>query len=79
MSREQIRAFLAASQRVELVGQSRQEVYRGVDRTLQEQDYRRLNRSGKGLVRRYQKNKPRKEFSMTVPVTTKDENEREQE
>jgi predicted DNA-binding transcriptional regulator AlpA len=53
MSLEQIRAFLAASQAVAFVGQSREEIYCWVNRTLNEQDYRQLGRSDKGLLRRY--------------------------
>lgn len=53
MSLEQIRAFLEASEPVQFAGQSREEVYRWVERTLRAQDYGRLNRLGKGLVRRY--------------------------
>ena len=53
MSLEQIRAFLEASEPVKFAGESREEVYRWVERTLREQDYGRLNRLGKGLVRRY--------------------------
>lgn len=53
MSLAQIRAFLAASQPVEFAGQSREEIYHWVDRTLREHDYPRLSRSNKGLLRRY--------------------------
>ena len=53
MSLEQIRAFLEASEPVQFAGQSREEVYRWVERTLRAQDYGRLNRLGRGLVRRY--------------------------
>ena len=53
MSLEGIRAFLAASEPVEFVGQSREETYGWVERTLREQDYPQLGRTEKGLVRQY--------------------------
>ena len=53
MSLEGIRAFLAASEAVEFDGQKREEVYSWVERTLREQDYARLRRPEKGLVRQY--------------------------
>lgn len=53
MSLEQIRAFLAASEPVTFAGQSREETYQWVEHTLREQDYGRLARPEKGLVRRY--------------------------
>lgn len=53
MSLEQIRAFLAASEPVEFAGQSREETYRWFEHTLRAQDYGRLARAEKGLVRRY--------------------------
>jgi transposase InsO family protein len=53
MSLEQIRAFLEASEEVRFEAQGREEVYAWVDRTLRQQDYERLPRGGKGLVRRY--------------------------
>lgn len=53
MSLEGIRAFLAASETVEFAGQKREEIYRWVERTLREQDYGRLGRAEKGLVRQY--------------------------
>jgi transposase InsO family protein len=53
MSLEQIRAFLDASEPVKFAGQSREEVYQWVDRTLRTQDYRRMSRPEKGLVRRF--------------------------
>ena len=53
MSLEQIRAFLAASEPVEFAGQNRQETYRWFEHTLRAQDYGRLSRAEKGLVRCY--------------------------
>lgn len=53
MSLAGIRAFLAAAAPVEFTGQKREEIYRWVERTLREQDYARLGRSDKGLVRQY--------------------------
>lgn len=52
-SLEQIRAFLAGSSEVRFAGQRRDEVYGWVEQTLVRQQYASLNRSGKGLVRRY--------------------------
>src|SRR6266496_585098 len=53
LSLEQIRAFLEASDEVEFKGSKREEIYEWVNRALQQQGYRELGRSGKGLVRRY--------------------------
>ena len=53
MSLEGIQAFLAASEPVVFAGQSREQTYGWVDRTLREQDYTGLGRAEKGLVRRY--------------------------
>src|SRR5579872_3438030 len=53
MSLEGIRAFLAASEAVEFAGQNWEEIYSWVERTLREQDYTRLRRPEKGLVRQY--------------------------
>ena len=53
MSLEGIRAFLAASEPVEFAGQKREEIYGWVEQTLRGQDYARLGRSDKGLVRQY--------------------------
>jgi transposase InsO family protein len=53
MSLEGIRAFLAASEPVGFAGQSREQTYQWVERTLKEQDYAGLGRSDQGLVRRY--------------------------
>ena len=53
LSLEQIRAFLEASQEVQFQVRQRQELYGWAERTLRQQDYGRLPRAGKGLVRRY--------------------------
>ena len=53
LSLEQIRAFLEASDEVRFQGQDRQELYEWVERTLRQQDYPRLGRPAKGLMRRY--------------------------
>jgi transposase InsO family protein len=52
-SLEQIRAFLEVSTEVRFQAQDRQEVYGWVSRILRQQDYGRLKREGKGLLRRY--------------------------
>jgi len=52
-SLEQIRAFLAGSGEVRFAGQRREEVYRWVETTLVRLEYARLDKPGKGLVRRY--------------------------
>jgi len=52
-SLEQIRALVEASEEVRFHCQDRGELYEWVDRTLRQQDYGRLKRGGKGLVRRY--------------------------
>jgi hypothetical protein len=53
LSLEQIRAFLAASDEVGFEGRNRAEVYGWVNQALCQQRYEELNRSGRGLVRRY--------------------------
>ena len=53
LSLEQIRAFLEASDAVLFQAAHRSELYEWVNRTLRQQDYGRLKRGGKGLVRRY--------------------------
>ena len=53
MSLEGIRAFLAGSEPVQFAGQKREEIYRWVEQTLREQDYQRLGRADRGLVRQY--------------------------
>jgi transposase InsO family protein len=52
-SLEQMRAFLAGSGEVRFAGQRREEVYGWVEQTLVRHQYASLDRSGKGLVRRY--------------------------
>jgi len=52
-SLEQIRAFLAGSGEVRFAGQEREEVYGWVEKTLVLHQYASLNRTGKGLLRRY--------------------------
>jgi hypothetical protein len=52
-SLEQIRAFLAGSGEVRFAGQGREEVYTWVETTLVRLEYARLDKPGKGLVRRY--------------------------
>lgn len=52
-SLEQIRAFLAGSGEVRFAGLRREEVYGWIERTLVRHEYARLDRPGKGLVRRY--------------------------
>ena len=52
-SLEQIRAFLPGSGQVRFAGQRREEVYGWVERTLVRHRYVSLNRTDKGLVRRY--------------------------
>src|SRR6202163_4058473 len=53
LSLEQIRAFLEASAEVRFQAHNRRELYEWVNQTLSQQDYRRLGREGKGLIRRY--------------------------
>jgi transposase InsO family protein len=50
---EQIRAFLEGSGEVHFQAQGRRDVYEWVNRTLRQQNYSELKRSGKGLLRRY--------------------------
>jgi len=52
-SLEQIRAFLEGSGELRFQAQERQEVYVWVSRILRQQEYGRLKREGKGLLRRY--------------------------
>jgi hypothetical protein len=52
-SLEQIRALVEATGEVRFHSQDRAELYEWVNRTLRQQDYGRLKRCGKGLVRRY--------------------------
>src|SRR5215470_483513 len=53
MSLEQIQAWLEASGEVRFQAQNREELYGWMNQTLRQQDYERLKRYGKGLVRRY--------------------------
>jgi transposase len=53
LSLRQIRAVLEANGGLGFQAQDRQEMYGWIDRTLRQQDYGRLNRTGKGLVRSY--------------------------
>ncbi len=53
LSLEQIRAFLEGSDAVGFEGRNRQEVYGWVNRVLDQQGYSKLDRAGRGLLRRY--------------------------
>jgi len=53
LSLEQIRGLVEASEEVRFHCQDRGELYEWVNGTLRQQDYGRLKRGGKGLVRRY--------------------------
>jgi transposase InsO family protein len=53
LSPEQIQAFLEGSGEVGFKGQKRWEIYSWVNQTLRQQGYEGLNRSGRGVVRRY--------------------------
>jgi hypothetical protein len=53
VSLEQIRGFLESSQAVEFQARNRSERYAWVEETLRQQNWKKLNRAGKGLVRRY--------------------------
>jgi transposase InsO family protein len=53
LSLEQIRGLLEASGEVQFQAKDRRELYEWVNQTLRHQDYGRLKRDGKGLVRRY--------------------------
>jgi transposase InsO family protein len=53
LSLEQIRAFLEGSGEVYFQAQNREGLYEWVNRTLRQQNYSELKRSGRGLVRRY--------------------------
>ena len=52
-SLEQIRAFLAGKREVRFQGEGRGEIYSWVGRLLRQQDYARLKRADKGVLRRY--------------------------
>src|ERR1700685_3146345 len=53
MSLEQIQAFLETSDEVEFKAGNKEDLYEWVNQTLGRLDYRKLKRSGRGLVRRY--------------------------
>jgi transposase InsO family protein len=53
LSLEQIRAFLEGSDELRFQASDRRELYEWVERTLVQQEYLRLGRQDKGLVRRY--------------------------
>jgi hypothetical protein len=53
LSLEQIRAFLGASEEVGFKATNQRELYEWTERTLCAQEYARLGRSGKGLVKQY--------------------------
>jgi len=53
LSLEQMQAFLEASGEVRFRAHDRRELYGWVNQTLRQQDYSRLTRASKGLVRRY--------------------------
>ena len=49
MSLEQIQAFLESSDEVELKAGNKEDLYEWVNQALQQLDYRKLKRSGRGL------------------------------
>jgi hypothetical protein len=53
MSLEQIQAFLETSDEVGFKAGNKEDLYEWVNQTLRQLDYRKLKRSGRGLVRRY--------------------------
>ena len=53
LSLGEIQAFVEGSGEVEFKGRNREEVYGWVNRTLRQQHYEDLKRSGRGWVRRY--------------------------
>jgi len=53
MSLEQIQAFLESSEEVEFKAGNKEDLYEWVNQALQQLNYRKLTRSGRGLVRRY--------------------------
>ena len=53
LSLEQMQAFLEGSGDLCFQAEDRQELYKWVNQSLRQQDYGRLKRSGKGVVRRY--------------------------
>jgi hypothetical protein len=53
LSLEQIRALVEASDEVKFESRNREEMYEWIARTLRQQDYGKLARENKGLLRRY--------------------------
>ena len=53
ISLEPIQAFLEASEEVEFKARNKEELYGWVNATQGQLHYRKLKRSGRGLVRRY--------------------------
>jgi len=53
MSLEQIQGFLESSDEVEFKAGNEKDLYEWVNQALQQLNYRKLKRSGRGLVRRY--------------------------
>ena len=53
LSREQIQAFLEASEEVRFEGQQRTDVYAWITRLLRQQGYREQGKKMRGLLRRY--------------------------
>jgi transposase InsO family protein len=53
LSLEQIRAFLEGSEEVEFAARNQGEVYQWTERILLDQEYHRLPKIGKGIVRQY--------------------------
>jgi len=53
LSREQIQAFLEASEEVQFRGKQRQEVYDWMTRLMRQQGYRKQGKAVRGLLRRY--------------------------
>jgi len=53
LSLEEIQAFLGGSESVQFEAKDRRSLYEWVTRTLREQHYDRMPRTGKGVVRRY--------------------------
>jgi hypothetical protein len=53
LSLEQMQGFLEGSEKVRFRAHDRRELFQGVNQILGQQDYGRLRREGKGLVRRY--------------------------
>lgn len=53
MSLEEIRAFLQASEELHVAGKNRNEIYSWMEQTLVGQQYHRLKKEEKGLLRSY--------------------------